>query len=210
MRRPEDLKTTPSNEDFARLMTLAGAYIAAAIDRYKQHTGLQHTASLDDRPLPKRTCASDSPHIPPKPAGKAAHTSTSQAHTSPRARGVSRDVPSMRSRRESARPRPSQLLTRSRPQRWSPKTRHHRRAEDFSYRRPYGSFMDNPAFRPDSEGWKLIDNERIRGNSPPVRSRSGLPELECWKPGGSPTRGSRLSHLRTLVGSVSLQHVCGK
>ena len=70
--------------------------------------------------------------------------------------------------------------------------------------------MDNPAFRPDSEGWKLIDNERIRGNSPPVRSRSGLPELECWKPGGSPTRGSRLSHLRTLVGSVSLQHVCGK
>ena len=71
-------------------------------------------------------------------------------------------------------------------------------------------FMDNPAFRPDSEGWKLIDNERIRGNSPPVRSRSGLPELECWKPGGSPTRGSRLSHLRTLVGSVSLQHVCGK
>ena len=135
MRRPEDLKTTPSNEDFARLMTLAGAYIAAAIDRYKQHTGLQHTASLDDRPLPKRTCASDSPHIPPKPAGKAAHTSTSQAHTSPRARGVSRDVPSMRSRRESARPRPAQLLTRSRPQRWSPKTRHHRRqAEDFSYR----------------------------------------------------------------------------
>ena len=135
MRRPEDLKTTPSNEDFARLMTLAGAYIAAAIDRYKQHTGLQHTASLDDRPLPKRTCASDSPHIPPKPAGKAAHTSTLQAHTSPRARGVSRDVPSMRSRRESARPRPSQLLTRSRPQRWSPKTRHHRRrAEDFSYR----------------------------------------------------------------------------
>ena len=72
------------------------------------------------------------------------------------------------------------------------------------------AFMDNPAFRPDSEGWKLIDNERIRGNSPPVRSRSGLPELECWKPGGSPTRGSRLSHLRTLVGSVSLQHVCGK
>ena len=134
MRRPEDLKTTPSNEDFARLMTLAGAYIAAAIDRYKQHTGLQHTASLDDRPLPKRTCASDSPHIPPKPAGKAAHTSTLQAHTSPRARGVSRDVPSMRSRRESARPRLSQLLTRSRPQRWSPKTRHHRRrAEDFSY-----------------------------------------------------------------------------
>ena len=59
--------------------------------------------------------------------------------------------------------------------------------------------MDNPAFRPDSEGWKLIDNERIRGNSPPVRSRSGLPELECWKPGGSPTRGSRLSHLRALV-----------
>ena len=134
MRRPEDLKTTPSNEDFARLMTLAGAYIAAAIDRYKQHTRLQHTASLDDRPLPKRTCASDSPHIPPKPAGKAAHTSTLQAHTSPRARGVSRDVPSMRSRRERARPRPSQLLTRSRPQRWSPKTRHHRRrAEDFSY-----------------------------------------------------------------------------
>ena len=41
------------------------------------------------------------------------------------------------------------------------------------------TFMDNPAFRPDSEGWKLIDNERIRGNSPPVRSRSGLPELEC-------------------------------
>ena len=41
----------------------------------------------------------------------------------------------MRSRRESARPRPSQLLTRSRPQRWSPKTRHHRRrAEDFTYR----------------------------------------------------------------------------
>ena len=66
MRRPEDLKTTPSNEDFARLMTLAGAYIAAAIDRYKQHTRLQHTASLDDRPLPKRTCASDSPP-PPQP-----------------------------------------------------------------------------------------------------------------------------------------------
>ena len=41
------------------------------------------------------------------------------------------------------------------------------------------SFMDNPALRPDSEGWKLIDNERIRGTSPPVRSRSGLPELEC-------------------------------
>ena len=45
--------------------------------------------------------------------------------------------------------------------------------------------MDNPAFRPDSEGWKLIDNERIRGNSPPVRSRSGLLDLNCWKPGPS-------------------------
>jgi len=147
VRRPEDLKTTPSNEDFARLMTLAGAYIAAAIDRYKQHTGLQHTASLDDRPLPKRTCASDSPHIPPKPAGKAAHTSTSQAHTSPRARGVSRDVPSMRSPRKSARPRPSQLLTRSRPQRWSPpRTRHHRRrVEHVSYM--YRVLERGPKFR---------------------------------------------------------------
>ena len=45
--------------------------------------------------------------------------------------------------------------------------------------------MDNPAFRPDSEGWKLRDNERIRGNSPPVRSRSGLLDLNCWKPGPS-------------------------
>ena len=45
--------------------------------------------------------------------------------------------------------------------------------------------MDNPAFRPDSEGWKLRDNERIQGNSPPVRSRSGLLDLKCWKPGPS-------------------------
>ena len=33
VRRPEDLKTTPSNEDSARLMTLAGAYIAACARR---------------------------------------------------------------------------------------------------------------------------------------------------------------------------------
>lgn len=33
MRRPEDLKTTPSNEDFALLKTLAGAYIAACVRR---------------------------------------------------------------------------------------------------------------------------------------------------------------------------------
>ena len=33
VRRPEDLKTTPSNEDFALLKTLAGAYIAACVRR---------------------------------------------------------------------------------------------------------------------------------------------------------------------------------
>ena len=69
--------------------------------------------------------------------------------------------------------------------------------------------MDNPAFRPDSEGWKLRDNERIQGNSPPVRSRSGPLDLKCWKPGPETTFGSRLSHLRALVGSVSLRRVCG-
>ena len=61
----------------------------------------------------------------------------------------------------------------------------------------FSPFMDNPAFRPDSEGWKLRDNERIRGTPPRVRSRSGLPDSGRWKPGLSPFR-SRLSDLRTF------------
>eukprot|EP00964_Phaeocystis_antarctica_P006565 scaffold3554_cov61-Phaeocystis_antarctica.AAC.1 len=45
------------------------------------------------------------------------------------------------------------------------------------------AFMANPAFRPDSEGRTLKDNEIIRGNYLLVRSRSGLPDSESWKPG---------------------------
>jgi len=45
MRRPEDLKTTPSNEDFALLKTLAGAYIAVCVRRV-----LEALAAVDRQP----------------------------------------------------------------------------------------------------------------------------------------------------------------
>ena len=75
MRRPEDLKTTPSNEDFARLMTLAGAYIAACARRV-QGRALDALAA-EDRPPETVTTADAEPSAtlvaaedaPPPPPG---------------------------------------------------------------------------------------------------------------------------------------------
>ena len=65
---------------------------------------------------------------------------------------------------------------------------------------PLSTFMANPAFRPDSEGQTLKDNDMIQlhnplnpGNFYVVRSRSGLPDSETWYPGSSPLFGSWLA-----------------
>ena len=69
LRRPEDLKTTPSNEDFALLKTLAGAYIAACVRRVLEAlTAVDRqpeTVTADVEQSATLVAAEDSPPSPP-------------------------------------------------------------------------------------------------------------------------------------------------
>ena len=69
MRRPEDLKTTPSNEDFALLKTLAGAYIAACVRRVLEALAAvdrqPETVTADMEQSATLVAAEDSPPPPP-------------------------------------------------------------------------------------------------------------------------------------------------
>ena len=69
MRRPEDLKTTPSNEDFALLKNLAGAYIAACVRRVLEALAAvdrqPETVTADMEQSATLVVAEDSPPPPP-------------------------------------------------------------------------------------------------------------------------------------------------
>ena len=69
MRRPEDLKTTPSDEDFALLKTLAGAYIAVCVRRVLEALAAvdrqPETVTADMEQSATLVVAEDSPPPPP-------------------------------------------------------------------------------------------------------------------------------------------------